>query len=359
VSRASASRFVFGLEGPEPTERERRLFAASPPLGFVLFARNLESAPQTADLIAELRALTETSAPAPLVFIDQEGGTVDRLGPILGSHFPSPGRCAVAGTDRVHENAYLMGRAARMLGFDVDFAPVVDLGQPGTGAVILEGRTFGFHSEDVVVAGMMFLHGLTRAGIASCLKHFPGLGRGAVDSHLERPIVDAHDVDLMVTDVAPFTRLARIADGILVGHAAYPGFTGDTTPASLSPTIHRMLRGPVGFSGVVYSDDLLMGALEGSIPERAARAAEAGCDVLVVSKGFDAYEEAMAAVEETPVGAGVVADRIEALRARCLAAPRPGFDVTAWERLAEEVAVFTELLDKPRVKVVTEYQEED
>ncbi|MEO6325653.1 MAG: glycoside hydrolase family 3 N-terminal domain-containing protein [Thermoanaerobaculia bacterium] len=353
----SASRFVVGLEGAELTERERALFGASPPLGYILLARNMESAPQTADLIAELRALTEPDGPTPLLFVDQEGGTVDRLGPILGASFASPRRCATAGTDRVHENAYLMGRAARMLGFDVDFAPAVDLGQPGTGEVILPGRTFGFHSEDVVVAGMMFLHGLTRAGIASCLKHFPGLGRGAVDSHLERPIVDAHDVDLMVTDVAPFTRLARIADGIMVGHASYPGFTKDSTPASLSPVIHQILRGPVGFSGVVYSDDLLMGALEGTVPERAARAAAAGCDVLVMSKGFDAYEDAIAAVAalaETREGNRPTEMRIAALRALCLAAPRPAFDLDAWEQLGQEVALFTEMLDKPRPRRVPE-----
>lgn len=341
----SSGRFVLGIEGPELTERERSLFLASPPLGFLLFARNLESAPQAADLIEELRSL---SIPSPLLFIDQEGGTVDRLGPILGVRFPSATRCAAAGTDRVHENAFLMGRAARLLGFDVDFAPCLDLGQPGTGEIVLEGRTFGFHSEDVVVAGMMFVHGLTRAGIASCVKHFPGLGRGAVDSHLSMPVVDAHDVDLMVTDVAPFTRLAHITEGVMVAHASYPGLTHDSVPASLSPRIYDLLRGPVGFTGVAFSDDLVMGALEGTVSERCVRTAEAGCDVLVISKGFDAYEESMAHVGECRSAGAEAKLRIEKLRASCAEHPRPAFDLAAWEGLASELTLFREVLEKPR-----------
>jgi beta-glucosidase-like glycosyl hydrolase len=223
---------------------------------------------------------------------------VDRLGPLLGVPFASAAACSEAGTDRVHENAYLMGRAARLLGFDVDFAPCLDLGQPGAGAVVLEGRCFGFHAEDVVIGGMVFLHGLARAGLATCVKHFPGLGRGAVDSHAKLPVVDAHDVDLMVTDVAPFTKLARGADGVMVGHAAYPGFEdGAIVPASCSPKIHSILRGAVRFDGVVYSDDLEMSALEGTLPERAERAAAAGCDVVILSKTFEAYEEAVARVD--------------------------------------------------------------
>jgi beta-N-acetylhexosaminidase len=220
-----SERFVFGLRGPALEADERAFFSAHPPLGFLLFRRNLQTPSQVVSLIHELRGLSSSSfsssassssspsSPTPLLFIDQEGGTVDRLGPLLGVPFSSAGECAAGGTDRVHENAYLMGRAARLLGFDVDFAPVLDLAQPGTGAVILAGRTFGFHSEDVVLSGMLFLHGLARAGVVSCLKHFPGLGRGAVDSHLSLPVVDAHDVDLMVTDVAPFTRLSRLAEG--------------------------------------------------------------------------------------------------------------------------------------------------
>ena len=152
---------------------ERAAYSRNLPFGFLLLSRNLSSAVQAAELTAELRSLGK---PEPLLFVDQEGGTVDRLGPLLG--------------------------------FDADFAPCVDLGLRIPGEVVLASRTFGFHAEDVVVAGMVFLHRLTRAGIASCLKHFPGLGHGKVDSHTELPVVDAHDVDLMVTDVAPFTRPA-------------------------------------------------------------------------------------------------------------------------------------------------------
>ena len=342
-----ASRFVFGLRGPALEADEKAFFAARCPLGFLLFRRNLQTPSQAVELLEELRGLY---SPPPLLFVDQEGGSVDRLGPLLGTAFASAAACAAAGTDRVHENAYLMGRAARLLGFDVDFAPCLDLAQPRAGAVVLEGRCFGFHAEDVVLAGMVFVHGLARAGLATCLKHFPGLGRGAVDSHRKLPVVDAHDVDLMVTDVAPFAKLARSGDGVMVGHGAYPGFEdGALVPASLSPRIHAILRGPVRFDGVVYSDDLEMGALEGALPERAARAAAAGCDVLVLSNTFEAYEEAVARVAdlgEDPARAR----RLAALRRRVAGAPRPRFTEEAWTHLAEEAAAFGELVAKPRPK---------
>ncbi|MEO8054047.1 MAG: glycoside hydrolase family 3 N-terminal domain-containing protein [Acidobacteriota bacterium] len=344
---ANAERFVFGLGGPELSPAERAFFAAHPPLGFLLFKRNLQSPSQVVALIEALRGL---SSPEPLVFVDQEGGTVDRLGPLLGVPFASAAACSEAGTDRIHENAYLMGRAARLLGFDVDFAPCLDLGQPGAGAVVLEGRCFGFHAEDVVIGGMVFLHGLARAGLATCVKHFPGLGRGGVDSHANLPVVDAHDVDLMVTDVAPFAKLARGSDGVMVGHAAYPGFeNGALVPASCSPKIHSILRGPVRFEGVVYSDDLEMNALEGTLSERAERAAAAGCDAVILSKTFEAYEDAVgrvAALGPDPART----ERFAALRRRVAGAPRPRFTEEAWAKLAEETAAFAELMAKPREK---------
>lgn len=351
---ATAERFVFGLRGPALDADERAFFAANPPLGFLLFRRNLQTASQVVALIQDLRGLAGAvpasagAAPAPLVFVDQEGGTVDRIGPLLGVPFASAAACSEAGTDRVHENAYLMGRAARLLGFDVDFAPCLDLGQPGAGAVVLEGRCFGFHAEDVVIGGMVFLHGLARAGLATCVKHFPGLGRGAVDSHAKLPVVDSHDVDLMVTDVAPFAKLARGADGVMVGHAAYPGFEGGAVvPASLSPRIHSILRGPVRFDGVVYSDDLEMGALDGSLPGRAERAAAAGCDVVILSKTFEAYEEAAARV--AALGPDPSRDaRLAALRRRVAGAPRPRFSEEAWAKLAGEAHTFADLMSRPR-----------
>lgn len=347
MADAAASRFVFGLRGPALDADERAFFSAHPPLGFLLFKRNLQSPSQTVDLLEALRGL---SSPEPLLFLDQEGGTVDRLGPLLGVPFASAAACAEAGTDRIHENAYLMGRAARLLGFDVDFAPCLDLGQPGAGAIVLEGRCFGFHAEDVVIGGMVFLHGLARAGLATCVKHFPGLGRGAVDSHAKLPVVDAHDVDLLVTDVAPFTKLARGADGVMVGHAAYPGFEdGAIVPASCSPKIHSILRGPVRFDGVVYSDDLEMSALEGTLPERAERAAAAGCDAVILSKTFEAYEEAVNRV--AALGPDFARDeRFAALRRRVAGAPRPRFTEEAWAKLAEEARAFAELMARPREK---------
>ena len=171
----SGARLVVGVAGTALAPEERDFLRDRRPFGVLLFERNLESAAQAAALVEEIRATCDL---APLLFVDQEGGRVDRIGPLLGLAFPSASELAEKGMHRVHEGAWLMGRAARMLGFDVDFAPCLDLSQPGTGAIVLAGRCYGFHAEDVVVAGSVFLHGLARAGVASCVKHFPGLGRG-------------------------------------------------------------------------------------------------------------------------------------------------------------------------------------
>ncbi len=345
---SGASRLVVGLEGPSLTAGERSFLAERRPLGVILFSRNLESAVRVAALIEEIRAACD---PSPLLFVDQEGGPVDRIGPLLGVSFPSASYLADKGVDRIQACAFLMGRALRLLGFDVDFGPVLDLAIPGAGEVVLAGRSFGFHSEDVVLAGTVFLHGLARAGVVSCLKHFPGLGRGPVDSHLALPVVDAHDVDLMVTDVAPFTKLARAADGVMVGHAAYPGFTGDEMPASLSPRIHAILRERIGWDGVVYSDDLGMGALGAmSLPDRVSAAARAGCDVLVVSASLaDARVAADRLESEGLAEPPEVLARIAALRRRAGSFPRASFGPEAWDALRAEVESWLEGLSKPRV----------
>ncbi len=345
---SGASRLVVGLEGPGLAPGERAFLAERRPLGVILFERNLVSAAQSAALVEEIRACCD---PSPLLFVDQEGGRVDRIGPLLGVSFPSAVSLSDKGVDRIQECAYLMGRAARLLGFDVDFAPVLDLAIPGAGEVVLAGRSFGFHTEDVVLAGTVFLHGLARAGVASCLKHFPGLGRGPVDSHVALPVVDAHDVDLMVTDVAPFTKLARAADGVMVGHAAYPGFTGDETPASLSPRIHAILRERIGWDGVVYSDDLGMGALgTRSLQERVSDAARAGCDALVVSASLADARVAVDRLETEGLADEPEAlARIAALRRRAGGFPRTPFGPEAWNALRAEVESWLEELAKPRV----------
>ncbi len=342
----SSSRFVLGLAGPSLSAEERSLLVALRPLGIFLSKQNLQTPLQSASLLEALRGLF---SPAPLLFISQEGGSEDPLGPLLGAPFASPAACAAAGTDRVHACAYLMGRAGRLLGLDVDLAPVLDLGQPGTGAVVLGGRCFGFHAEDVVLSGMMFLHGLARAGLAAGLKHFPGLGRAGTDTRLSRPTIDAHDVDLLVTDVAPFTKLARGAECVVVGHGAYPGFTGDDTPASLSAKLIGVLRGPAGFEGVSLADDLVKEALDGALPERAERAARAGCDALLVSGRSGSWEECAARVGSLGGDAAREA-RFAALRRRVADAPRPRFTEEAWTVLAEEAREFAELMSKPREK---------
>lgn len=341
-------RLVVGLEGPELSPAERNRYRAAPPLGFILLPENLVSARQAVALIAELKSLSD---PPALLFVDQEGGPVDRVGPLLldGGKFPAPGLLSEKGSDRVHENAFLMGRAARMLGFDVDLAPALDLGQPEAGAVILKDRTFGFHAEDVILAGMMFLHGLARAGLLACVKHFPGLGRGPVDSHRALPVIDAHDVDLMVTDVAPFTKLARLAAAVMVGHGAYPLMTeGLETPASTTAEIYRILRGPVGFAGVALTDDLTMGALEGPLAARAVRASEAGADAILIKTPGDEYESVAMALREEAPASGQVWERLVKLAEQSREWRGEDWSAERWERLAGDVRTFMAELERKR-----------
>jgi len=171
-SGVPSRRFVVGLAGTGLLPEERRLLGAAPPFGVLLFPRNLVEAEQTAALVSEVKALGD---PSPLVFVDQEGGAVDRLGPLLGVPFPSPEACAARGAQDVHDAAYLMGRAARILGIDADFAPAVDLAQPGAGAKVLAGRCFGFHAEDVTLAGTVFPPRPRPCRGRLVPQHFPGL----------------------------------------------------------------------------------------------------------------------------------------------------------------------------------------
>jgi beta-N-acetylhexosaminidase len=281
--------FAVGIAGPELAAAERKILAASPPWGVILFRRNIESIPRMEALAADLRGCGVRH-----LLVDQEGGPVDRLRDLVGAS-PSLRRVCRDGTARRAGAA--AGAALARLGFDVDLAPVVDRGLEGAGAAVLGERCASDDPAIVAQAAGAFLEGLHSRGVGGCLKHFPGLGRADRDTHESLPVLP-HDAAAEALDIEPFRALMAEAGAVMISHAAGQ----DGLPASLSreqATI-RLRRG-LGFSGVAFSDDLEMGALAafGSLSDRCAAAAEAGCDLLFLCRRTEQYPEAIEAVERS------------------------------------------------------------
>ncbi len=295
--------FGVGLEGGVLAPGERDILRRHPPFGVILFRRNIESVEQLARLIGEIRELGIRH-----LFLDQEGGPVDRLRDLL-SPAPSFARASRAGAAR--RAGELAGEALARLGFDVDLAPVVDRAVPGAGASVLGERSASPDPGPIIQAAAGFLQGLHARGIAGCLKHFPGLGRARLDTHHKLPVIES-DPHQMALDIAPFDALMGEARAIMISHAAGE----DGLPASLSaPWGQIYLRDILGFDGAAFSDDLEMGALDafGTLPERCARASRAGCDLLFVCRRIAEYPGCVEAVErDVPEPRRVeAADRLE------------------------------------------------
>ena len=289
---------IFGCAGTELTDEERRFFAAADPLGFILFARNC-------DHPAQVRALTEAlrqsvgRADAP-VLIDQEGGRVRRLRPPHWRDVPAPGRFgevygrdAAAATEAVRINARLIAAELVDLGIDVNCLPVLDLPIDGAHQAIGD-RAFSGDPAIATRLGEAALAGLTDQGVTGVIKHMPGQGRARVDSHHELPVVDAGLDDLAAHDLAPFRALSGHAWG-MTGHVLYPAVDADL-PATLSPrVIATLIRGAIGFDGLLLTDDLNMSALSGALEDRAAAAVAAGCDIALHCSGVLAEMRRVAA----------------------------------------------------------------
>lgn len=224
------------------------------PYGVILFSRHLKEAAQVRELNACIHEAV--SGWVPRVAVDQEGGRVNRLS-ALGMSFPSASEME-GDAARVEAVAFEMGTHLRDLGFDVDFAPVADLGPtcPGTG---LEGRVYSDDPSIVTTCCEAFLRGLARADVAGCLKHFPGLGGSRVDSHQSLPAMDGTREERH-PHWMPYASLSNRTPYVMMAHGAYQGLWGTGTPSSLEPAAYGLLR-EVGFSGLSVTDDLSMGAV--------------------------------------------------------------------------------------------------
>lgn len=272
---------VFGCAGPSLTADEAAFFRAVRPWGFILFGRNIVSPDQVRRLVDDLRD-TLGRADAP-VLIDQEGGRVARLGP---PHWPRrpPGR-AYGGLDVevARLGGRLIGEDLRALGVNVDCAPVLDVPTPGAHDIIGD-RAYGDAPDAVAVYGRAFAEGLMAAGVAPIMKHIPGHGRAGADSHLALPVVDATLEALDAHDFAPFRALADLPMA-MTAHVVFSAVDPERPATTSKAVIDRVIRGMIGFDGLLISDDLSMKALAGDFTGRARDSLAAGCDVVLHCNG--------------------------------------------------------------------------
>jgi len=280
---------IFGCSGTRFTDEEMAFFAGERPWGLILFARNIGEATEIADMTAQFRDIVGR-ADAP-VFIDQEGGRVQRIRRPIAPDYPSG---AVLGAlyrkDRAQglETARLMSRlhAADLLplGIDADCLPVLDVPVPGAHDVIGD-RAYGHDAQSVAEMGRAAAEGLLEGGVLPVIKHIPGHGRSLVDSHKTLPVVDA-DVDTLASvDFEPFRQLADMPMA-MTAHVVYTALDPNNPATTSARVIGHVIRAQIGFDGLLMTDDLSMHALSGDFSQRTKASLSAGCDVVLHCNGL-------------------------------------------------------------------------
>ncbi|MCJ2184007.1 beta-N-acetylhexosaminidase, partial [Novosphingobium sp. 1949] len=272
---------IFGLSGLTLTADERAFLRDADPAGYILFARNVESRDQLRALTEDLRSLHGRDR--LLVSIDQEGGRVARMKPPVWPAYPPAevfdrlyDTAPASAIEAARLNGEALGLDLSEVGITVDCHPSLDVRQSGAHDIIGD-RSFGHDPMRVAALGRATLDGLAKAGVVGCIKHIPGHGRALADSHKELPTVSA-SADELELDLRPFRTLAAAPIG-MTAHVRYTAWDAEN-PGTLSPfVVEEIIRRRIGFSGLLLSDDLDMQALSGTVPERAARALAAGCDI--------------------------------------------------------------------------------
>ena len=345
--------FFIGIPGAELDGQTRDLLSEVQPSGVCLFARNIKEAKQTREL---LDGIYQISYKLPFLSLDQEGGLVDRLRRVLT---PMPAPASLRNTDDASRLGELIAEAIRILGFNMDFAPVVDViddSRDGTPNGI-QTRTFGRSKEQVAEFSEAFLKNIEAGGILGCVKHFPGLGASAVDSHEELPQVLISDEELRSVDLYPYQKLLSGNNrlSVMVAHASFPNVdlqevdqNGKLLPSSLSSRfVNDLLRNELGFDGLAISDDLEMGAIVKNygIGDACKMGVNAGLDMLAICASPDAIREGYAAVLSA-VKSGEIAEsrldeslvRIERYRSYLM--PPAKFGTARLNEISEEIASF-------------------
>jgi beta-N-acetylhexosaminidase len=303
--------FVCGCLGPRLNAEERAFLRDADPWGLILFKRNVESREQLRALTAEFRAVLGRDAP---VLIDQEGGRVQRLGPPVWSAYPAAARFEAELGERAEETAWLTMRLIahdlREVGITVDCAPVLDVADEATHAVI-GSRAYGRDPARVAALGRAAMAGLIAGGVGPVVKHIPGHGRARADSHHELPVVEASRAKLE-RDFAPF-RALKDAPAAMTAHVVYTAIDRDLPGTTSARVLTEIVRGDIGFDGLLFSDDMSMKALGGPFGERARAAFAAGVDIALHCNGDLA--EARPVAEAAPPLQGRALARAQALLA--------------------------------------------
>ena len=350
--------FMIGLPGPAIDDTTRDLLDTVRPGGVCLFARNIREASQTRELNDAIRDLFNIE---PILTLDQEGGLVDRLRRVLT---PMPAAEKIKSPADASRLAAIIAEAVRILGFNMDFAPVVDVVNDRRAAFSngLHSRSFGRSEHDVVELAGAFLSELQNGSVVGCLKHFPGLGASEVDSHEELPVVNLTSDELFSTDLFPYRSLLSNGSvhSVMVAHAAYPrldlqetGQNGKLLPSSLSyKIVTTLLRNELGFKGLVLTDDLEMGAIlkNYGIGEASKMAILAGQDMLAICANPDAvlegYRAVTAAVDSGEISEERLDDSIERIAdLKSRLTPPALFDASRLDELSAAIARLNEQLN--------------
>ncbi len=332
--------FIAGCSGHELTPDEVAFFKEAAPWGFILFRRNVDSPEQLKALCASLRdAAGREEAP---ILIDQEGGRVQRMGPPHWPKYPSGSTYG-----RLHANdplvqreitrlgARLIAHDLREVGITVDCLPVLDVPSPGAHDIIGD-RAYGKTPNEVAILGRAAAEGLLAGGVLPVVKHIPGHGRAGADSHLSLPVVEASREELEKHDFVPFRMLTDMPLA-MTAHVVYTALDPEHPATTSRIVMEEIIRGHIGYDGLVMTDDLSMKALSGSFREKTEAAFAAGCDMALHCNGD--MEEMTAVAEATPVLEGEALRRAEAALARIRHEPEPLDPVEARARLDAALAM--------------------
>jgi beta-N-acetylhexosaminidase len=272
---------IFGLSGPVMTADEAAFFREANPAGYIIFKRNVVDRDQLRGLTDSLRTLHgRDDVP---ILIDQEGGRVQRMGPPFWPAFPAGAAfdalydvAPMSAIEAARVNAKAIALTLSEVGINVNCLPLLDVRQPETHPAIGD-RALGSDPMRVAALGRAVIEGLREGGVVGIVKHMPGQGRAVVDSHHDLPVVTASDAELEF-DISAFRRLNDAPMG-MTGHIMFEAWDSERC-ATMSPTIiEKVIRGRIGFDGLLMSDDLDMNALEGDVSDRAANCVAAGCDL--------------------------------------------------------------------------------
>lgn len=330
---------IAGVEGLTLTPRERELFSLLQPAGYILFTRNIADYELTRELTDELRRLT-SGPDAPIIAIDQEGGRVVRTAEI-GVQLPSAAALARTGDSHlIAQAAYYNERALATMGINTNFAPVLDIASPYANA--LPSRCWGNDSQEVITNAGVWNRLLHRRGFMTCGKHFPGMGLAECDPHHDLPVLHGTQDDFLREAALPFTALMPELPSLMIAHLLIPEIDAEL-PTSLSPAlVQGFLRDQLGYEGIVFTDDLCMGAIAKRYTpaESVPLALMAGCDLPLVC--HDAVEHLPAVAEAVNKLSRDVLEavevRIERFR-RFLTTTRP-MSFLEWNDYLEAVRAF-------------------